>query len=321
VNITFFVPTDKAFKNLPPHPPPSHPPNESTDDPSKEFHRRAVLYHTSPNVYDLKKLWLSRTIPSSLKSEGGIGKGNHQRLRIGFNPLFGMRVNFVSKIIAGNIYATNGIVHGVDNFIVIPLDAATLIGVVPTVFSTSALAFTKLDLAGEHPPPEGPKTFFIPANRAWKALGYKINAFLFSKAGEKYLAALMKYHVTHPKVVYSDYVLEPEEDETSNKPCHYHTELDTFLGDKKLPVDIWRRGRWSKWVINNKVPAFLTDIITRDGVLHVPHRVLIPPHKHRQEPESSFEPFSALDEEGEWDMEGEDKMTVEELKARLEPYL
>ena len=65
----------------------------------------------------------------------------------------------------------------------------------------------------------------------------------------------------------------------------------------------------------------LTDIITRDGVLHVPARVLIPPHKHTKEPESSFEPFSALDEEGEWDMEGEDVMTIEELKARLEPYL
>ena len=98
-NMTFFVPTDKAFESFPPH----HPPHNATDALSKEFLRKAVLYHTSPDAYDTKKLFLSRTIPSSLKSEGGIGKGNHQRLRISHNPFFGMRVNLLSKIIAGNI--------------------------------------------------------------------------------------------------------------------------------------------------------------------------------------------------------------------------
>lgn len=60
----------------------------------------------------------------------------------------------------------------------------------------------------------------------------------------------------------------------------------------------------------------LTDIITRDGVLHVPVSVLIPP---KPKPD---EPLRVLDEEftGELD-EGEGELTVEELKARLEPYL
>ena len=99
VNITFFVPTNEAFEHLPPH----HPSEDSLDDPSKEFHRKAVLYHTSPEAYNTKKLWLSRTIPSGLKSEAGFGEGSHQRLRLGFNPLSGMRVNFLSKITCGNI--------------------------------------------------------------------------------------------------------------------------------------------------------------------------------------------------------------------------
>lgn len=53
-------------------------------------------------------------------------------------------------------------------------------------------------------------------------------------------------------------------------------------------------------------------------MLHVPFRILIPPHEHKGGP---FEAFSALDEEDEQFMGGEGGMTVEELKARLEPYL
>ena len=60
-------------------------------------------------------------------------------------------------------------------------------------------------------------------------------------------------------------------------------------------------------------------------MLHIPSRVLIPPHHHhKQVPEKPLEPFSALDEEGEEDeqfMGGDGESTVEELKARLEPYL
>ena len=60
----------------------------------------------------------------------------------------------------------------------------------------------------------------------------------------------------------------------------------------------------------------LTDVITRDGVLHVPLRMLIPP---KPKPD---EPLRVFDEEytGEMD-EQEGELTVEELKARLEPYL
>lgn len=133
-----------------------------------------------------------------------------------------------------------------------------LVGILPTAFSTSALALAKMELAGEPKLPEGPKTFFIPSNSAWRGLGYRINVFLLSKFGEKYLAALLKYHITHGKVVYTDYVIEPPKDEDEAKTedeGHYHAELDTFLGDKKLTVDIWRKGPWTRLVVNDKFPA------------------------------------------------------------------
>lgn len=67
------------------------------------------------------------------------------------------------------------------------------------------------------------------------------------------------------------------------------------------------------------MPLVLTDIITRDGVLHVPTRVLIPLHPAESKPD---EPLRILDEEHTEGMgEEEGELTIEELKARLEPYL
>jgi len=282
-----------------------------------------VLYHTSTAPYDTKKLMFTKTIPSGLESEV-LGKGNNQRLSISFNPIFGTRVNLLSKIVAGNIFATNGIIHGVDNLIFLPPYTQNLVTILPSFFSTSALALTKLEASGALKIPEGPKTFFIPINSSWRRLGFRINGFLFSRFGEKYLAALLKYHIAHGKVVYSDYVIEEKEDKgKATEEVHYHADLDTLLGDKKLTVDIWRKGPWTKWRINGNIPAIFTDGITRDGVLQVPHDVLIPPHPDRSEKPKADEPFRVLDEEDETEAgeQGDGELTVEDLMERLEPYL
>ena len=47
-------------------------------------------------------------------------------------------------------------------------------------------------------------TLFAPSNFAFKLLGPKINAFLFSSYGLKYLEALLKYHVVSDQTLYSD---------------------------------------------------------------------------------------------------------------------
>jgi len=316
-NITLFVPTDKAFEKFPHH---GH---NSTDamSKSKEFIRKAVLYHTSTDAYDTKKLVFTKTIPSGLESQV-LGKGNNQRLRISFTPIFGLRVNFLSKIVAGNIFATNGIIHGVDNLIFLPPYAEELVTILPSFFSTSALALTKLEASGALKLPEGPKTFFLPVNSSWRRLGTRINGFLFSRFGEKHLAALLKYHIAQGKVVYSDYVIEEKGDKgKATEEVHYHADLDTLLEDKKLTVDIWRKGPWTKWRINGRIPAIVTDIITRDGVLHIPHDVLIPPNPHRSEKPNVDEPFRVLDEEDEAGEEGDGELTFEDLMERLEPYL
>ena len=47
-------------------------------------------------------------------------------------------------------------------------------------------------------------TVFAPSNFAFQKLGPRINAFLFSHYGQKYLKALLKYHIVANETLYSD---------------------------------------------------------------------------------------------------------------------
>lgn len=55
-------------------------------------------------------------------------------------------------------------------------------------------------------------TLFAPSNRAFKKLGPKINGFLFSRWGQKYLKALLKYHIVANHTLFSDAYYGPKED-------------------------------------------------------------------------------------------------------------
>lgn len=97
-------------------------------------------------------------------------------------------------------------IHGVDSIIVPPPKAATIIGLLPGEFSTLELALRKTGLiyAINDTNTHAGGTLFAPSNFAFQRLGPKINAFLFSTYGQKYLTALLKYHVVANFTLYSD---------------------------------------------------------------------------------------------------------------------
>jgi uncharacterized surface protein with fasciclin (FAS1) repeats len=74
----------------------------------------------------------------------------------------------------------------------------------PGTFSTLELGLTKTGVidALNKTDPIG-LTLFAPTNFAFKRLGPRINAFLFSKIGQKYLKALLEYHIVPDKTLYS----------------------------------------------------------------------------------------------------------------------
>ncbi|KAH9224961.1 FAS1 domain-containing protein [Leptodontidium sp. 2 PMI_412] len=293
-NYTVFAPTDKAFEKLP----------KGHKKPSKELIKKVLAYHVSPDFYPAGRILVTHTIPTAL-GEDALG-GNPQRLRVGVDLLHGLSVNFYSRVVAVNIFGTNGVIHGVDSLLLPPPPALKIVELVPGEFSTLELALVKTGLAGAiADAPHSGGTLFAPSNWAFKKLGPRINGFLFSKYGEKYLKALLKYHVVANQTLYSDaFYKEKSLVEQEGIPKGYfHVDLPTLLDDKSLSIDVARYGGLISIKINGFSSVAVQDGIAKDGVIHVVSSVLIPPKT----------PGAA--------QEAEEDMDVEELKERLMPFV
>lgn len=297
-NYTIFAPTDAAFEKIPEH---GH-------KPSKEFLKNLLLYHVSDSFYPAGRVLHSYTIPTLYKPSENLGHNQRLTVRI---TLKGPTINFYSRIVAVNIFGTNGVIHGIDSILIPPPSVATIIGLLPGEFSTLELALTKTGLfekfnSTEYPHEGG--TLFAPSNFAFKKLGPKINAFLFSKFGQKYLKALLEYHVVVNQTLYSDAFFDAtsEKDEsTTVRPSQYHFDLPTALDDKFLAVDVIRYGPFISLRINGFSSVTIHDGVASDGVIQVVSDVLIPPK-------------NAAEDEVYW--KGEE-MSVGELKKRLDPFV
>ncbi|KAF9639348.1 putative fasciclin domain family protein [Lasiodiplodia theobromae] len=292
-NFTVFAPTDKAFEKIPKH-----------KEPSKEFIKKLLLYHVSPDFYPAGRVLHTHTIPTLYKEPALGGDDFAQRLsvNIGFK---GLTLNFYSRIVAIDIFGTNGVIHGLDTILIPPPKAADIISLLPGEFSTVTLGLEKtglFDLLNSTDHAGG--TFFAPSNWAFKKLGPRINAFLFSSYGEKYLKALLKYHIVPEQTLYSDAFYRPSKDDDEHSQRSFHVDLPTLLDDKALSVDIGYYGPFTEIKINGFSRVAIQNGIAKDGVIQVVSSVLIPP---RTAETKDF-----------W--EGE-HLSVEEFKARLEPFV
>jgi len=303
-NFTVFAPTDHAFSKIP----------ESAPKPDKDFIKKVLLYHIAPGLYPAGRLLFSHTVPT-LYNETLLGD-KPQRL-VAKLGLKGVSINFYSKVVAVNIPATNGLIHGVDSIIIPPPKTLKILSLLPSEFSTLLLGLGKTGLVEtlEKATTVG-GTFFAPPNGAFKKLGPGINAFLFSKHGEKYLKALLEYHVVANQTLYSNAYYGPSKSDIELKSDkrvgvdagrYFHFDLPTLLEDKALAVDVTRFGPWITIKINGFGRVVVQDGIAKDGVLQVVNSVLIPPKKVGM--------AQTLEH---WDGK---EMSVEDLKERLSPFI
>lgn len=297
-NYTVFAPTDSAFEKIPKHAP----------KPTKEQLKKILTYHVSPEFYPAGRVLVTRTIPTALDAE--FIKDEPQRLSTQVG-LRGLTVNFYARIVAINIFGTNGVIHGIDSILLPPPKVVNIITSFPGEFSTLELALYKTGLfdAFNDTSKHNGGTLFAPSNNAFQRLGPRINAFLFSEHGLKYLKALILYHAADDITLYSDAIYRTEDDATSF-PDHripkglYHIDLPTGLKDKHLSVDIARYGRLITIKINGFTRVVVSDGIAADGVIHVIPNVLIPPK----------EPGAAA-------TIADESLTVEGLKSALSPLV
>ncbi|MCJ1387393.1 hypothetical protein MMC18_000236 [Xylographa bjoerkii] len=294
-NYTVFAPTDRAFEKIPEHAP----------KPSKEVLKKILTYHVSADFYPAGRVLVSHTIPSLLLEERLGGAAQRLSTNIG---LKGLTVNFYSRVVAIDIFGSNGVIHGVDSLILPPPKAATIIGLLPGEFSTLELALVKtgLDVAINDTETHIGGTLFAPSNFAFQKLGPKINGFLFSKFGLKYLKALLMYHVVANETLYSDWYEKSDDAGAANIPKGYfHIDLPTLLEGRSLSIDIARYGRLIDLKINGFSRVAIQDGVAKDGVIHVISSVLIPPKQ-----------MGGVMQQ--WDGE---ELSEEDLMERLEPFV
>ncbi|KAK6586544.1 hypothetical protein PZA11_001601 [Diplocarpon coronariae] len=276
-NYTVFAPTDKAFEKIPKH-----------HKPSKEMIKKILTYHVSPEFYPAGRVLVTHTIPSLL-AEDSLG-GNPQRLRVGFALTKGLNINFYSRIIAVDIFGTNGVIHGLDSLLLPPPPALKIVELLPGEFSTLQLGLQKTGLFERiASAPHAGGTLFAPSNWAFQKLGPRINAFLFSKYGEKYLKGLLEYHVVANQTLYSDafyketsHSSEGEQQKRDIRGAsipkgYFHVDLVTLLKEKSLSIDVARYGGLISIKINGFSSVAVQDGVARDGVIHAVSSVLIPP--------------------------------------------
>jgi uncharacterized surface protein with fasciclin (FAS1) repeats len=189
---------------------------------------------------------------------------------------------------------------------------ASIIDLLPGEFSTLELGLGKTGLfdklnSTEYDHEGG--TFFAPSNFAFQKLGPRINAFLFSKYGEKYLRALLEYHMVVDQTLYSDAFYDGKKDDKEDvaaSPPYYHYDLETVLSGKYLAIDVARYGPFVTIRINGFSRVTVHDGVASDGVIQVVSDVLVPPKN------------AASGEQVYW--KGEE-LTVEDLKERLQPFV
>jgi uncharacterized surface protein with fasciclin (FAS1) repeats len=297
-NYTVFAPTDEAFEKIPDH---GH-------KPSKEVLKDILLYHVTDDFYPAGRVLKTYTIPTLFTPSKNLGHQQRLTVRV---TLKGPAINFYSRLVAVNIFGTNGVVHGVDSILVPPPSVASIIDLLPGEFSTLELGLGKTGLfekmnSTEYPHNGG--TLFAPSNFAFQKLGPKINAFLFSKYGEKYLRALLEYHIVVDQTLYSDafYDGTKDADKADGRPPYYHYDLPTVLADKYLAVDVGRYGPFVSIRINGFSRVTVHDGVASDGVIQVVSDVLVPP-KNAASGEQVF-----------W--QGEE-LDVEDFKERLQPFI
>ncbi|KAL4994284.1 FAS1 domain-containing protein [Aspergillus recurvatus] len=324
--ITIFAPTDGAFRKILHHHRHHHGSHgghgherDSDGDGDgghhipKEVIRYFARYHFSPEVLTAAKLFHAHTINSALNdSLLGTDKDDNglpQRLavRAGFK---GLTINFYSHVVAADIGASNGLIHGLDSILLPPPPALLLLDILPTKFSTFNLGLIKTGLTHYLNTTKEESahgfTIFTPSNRAFDHLGLRINSFLFSPHGTPYLRALLRYHIVPNQTLYSD-VLYTSDGQIRPFGIKGSTHLDlrTLLDGHDISVDVVRFGPYTGFKVNGWQRVGFADVLGKDGVIHVLDRVLIPPRR--------VEERIVAGDEGE--------LEVEELMERLRPWV
>lgn len=205
-------------------------------------------------------------------------------LRMHFCPdSRGLALNYHAHVVAFDIFATNGVIHVIDKVVLPPTQAMQIIDLLPLELSIFHLGLLKTGLAVEiDTDSHVGLTMFVPRNIAFQKLGTALTAFFFSKPGSPYLRALLEYHITPNKTLFSNAFYHSPRQAHREPPSAFkdivHTGAQRPAGVRKFPLPTMLEGELINGVITRSGPEIelrinemttvaVTDGIAADGVV------------------------------------------------------
>ena len=174
----------------------------------------------------------------------------------------GVSINGMANVTAADIFASNGIIHVIDN-VLLPATIVDLAVAYPD-FETLVAAATAADLVSTLTSP-GPFTIFAPTDAAFEAAIEALGTTAEDLLADPNLAEILTYHGLAGTVLASD--IAPGE--TTVETLSGYT-LTITASDDGVTVDF--------------ANVVLTDIVGTNGVIHVIDDVLFPPLGVEEEP-------------------------------------
>ncbi|RPA75169.1 FAS1 domain-containing protein [Ascobolus immersus RN42] len=328
-NLTVFVPSNDAFDRIL-----KGKKKEDLKLPKEDI-EKLLKYHIMDGYHDYDGLKWHNTIASEMEDHE-LGQDEKQRLRIGLYRC--PTVNLYSEILIKDYIGKNGVIHAVDSIILPPPSISTILNLLPSHFSTTLLALHKTGLIDQLSAHDGSNkyTIFAPSNSAWNHIPMKITAFLFSEHGKEYLEAVMKYHIVENRVIYSDGMIGDRQDpggiETHFPAGYHHLTAHSLLTHKNkdegrdesgaLNIDITRFPSMLSFRVNGHSDIMIANGVARDGVIHIPNHILMPPCQdlpdHGHHDESADAPHRDLKKR--WSLfgwgRGEEKKVEKEVETK-----
>ena len=209
------------------------------------------------NAYNLSTAGAGYTTTNATNADGDF-------LSLYFNTASGIEFNGVSSVIDGDIAASNGIVHVVDE--VIGLPTVVTFATADSTFSTLVAALTRDDLEYDYVSAlslnttPAPYTVFAPTNEAFGSLLTELEVSELSEIDTATLELTLNTHV-----VYGANVREEDLSQDMSVPTEGDL-LTISLENGPQVIDM-----------NNRAADIIaTDVQANNGVIHVINKVMLP---------------------------------------------
>jgi uncharacterized surface protein with fasciclin (FAS1) repeats len=269
---TLFAPTNAAFKRI----------EQYFKIAPKETVEGILKHHICPHNTQASFLLISPSMPIIYNSPRLNGE-----LRMHFCPdSKGLALNYYAHVNVFDIFATNGMIHVIDEVVLPPPQALDIIELLPIEFSIFHLGLLQTGLAAELSSDlHIGLTLFVPRNSAFQKLGAVATTYLFSEAGKPYLRALLRYHIVPNKTLWSNAFYHSPRDSNPDPPSAWKDVvytganrpkgvrkflLPTMLEGQSINGVITRDGPDIKLKINEAILVAVMDGMAADGVVCIP---------------------------------------------------